>query len=194
MDATPFDTVRWTDMIDGTKEDYEFLIPAYERHARSDLVDNVVGLLKMLKGPTLGYQIDRYDHSLQSATRAMKNGERSDLIVGALLHDVADGFAPQNHSSAAAAILAPYVDEQTRWIVEHHGLFQGYTYFHHFGGDRNARDRYAASPHYDACINFCEAYDQNCFDPDYETHPIETFMPLLEEVFARESRIPGIPI
>ena len=119
-------------------------------------------------------------------------GERIDLVVGALLHDVADGFAPENHSAAAATILEPYVDEGTHWVIEHHGLFQGYYYFHHHDGDRDARDRHQDSPFYDECVHFCESYDQNCFDPAYDVLPIEEFRPLLDEVFARPSRVPGI--
>lgn len=179
-------------MEHGTQADYEMLTPLFEDHARGALISNLTTMLDMLKGPTLGYQVDRYDHSLQSATRAFRNGERLDLVVGALLHDVADAFAPENHSDAAAALLAPYVDDETHWIVKHHGIFQGYYYFHHLGGDRDARDRYQGNAHFDACAHFCEAYDQNCFDPNYENMPIEDFVPMLDEVFARPSRVPGI--
>lgn len=180
-------------MRHGTKQDYEQLAPAFEKHARAELVPNLIATLGLLKGPKLGYQIDRYEHSLQSASRAHRSGERVDLVVGALLHDIADGFAPENHSEAAATLLAPYVDDQTHWVIKHHGLFQGYYYYHHLDGDRDARDRYKQSPHYDACVRFCHNYDQNCFDPDYPNMSIEEFVPMLEEVFGRPSRIPGVP-
>ena len=179
-------------MEHGDRADYEMLDAAFGHHTKGGLVDNLIGLLEVMKGPTLGYQVDRYVHSLQSASRALRNGERTDLVVGALLHDVGDVFAPENHSAAAAAVLEPYVDEATHWIVGHHGVFQGYYYFHHLDGDRHARDRYAESPHYDECVHFCAAYDQNCFDPEYPTLPIEDFRPLLEEVFARPTSVPGV--
>jgi len=185
-------TVTWTAMADGDQADYEMLTPLFEEHARGALVGNLTSMLSMLKGPTLGYKIDRYDHSLQSATRAFRNGERIDMVVGALLHDVADAFAPENHSDAAAALLAPYVDEEVHWVIKHHGIFQGYYYFHHLGGDRDARDRYAESPYYDTCVNFCNEYDQNCFDPTYDNMDIEDFVPMLDEVFGRPSQVPGI--
>ena len=185
-------TVTWTEMKDGTRADYEMLGAVFDAHAGGKLVDNLATMLAMLEGPKLGYQIDRYAHSLQSATRVLRNGERVDLMVGALLHDIGDIFAPDNHSEAAATILAPYVDEETHWIVKHHGIFQGYYYFHHVGGDRNARERYADSPHYDACVAFCAEYDQNCFDPAYENLPLEELRPLLDEVFGRPSTAPGI--
>ena len=182
--------VSWTAMEHGTAEDYELLMPWHYAHTRSRLVDNLLNILQYLRGPTLGYQIDRYDHSLQCATRALRNGESTDMVVAALLHDIGDSFAPENHSAAAAAVLQPYVDERTHWIVAHHGLFQGYYYFHHLGGDRGARERCKESPHYDACLDFCENYDQNCFDPNYPNLAAEDFRPLLDEVFSRPSQLP----
>ncbi len=179
-------------MAEGTKEDYEFLAARFDEHSRGALVDSLVGVLQWMRGPKLGYQIDRYDHSLQSASRALRADEPIDLVVGALLHDIGDPIAPENHSSVAAAILRPYVDEEVHWVVRHHGLFQGYYYFHHLGGDRNAREIYADQPHYEACVRFCERYDQNCFDPDYDTLPLETFRPMLDEVFARPSRVAAV--
>ena len=184
--------ISWTKMEDGTQEDYEFLCSTFTDHGRSEVVGNLVTMLAIMEGPKLGYQIDRYQHSLQAATRALRADERLDLVVGALLHDVGDSIAPENHSGLAAAILKPYVDDETHWVVQHHGLFQGYYYFHHLGGDRSARDVFKDVEHYDACVRFCDEYDQNCFDPDYDTLPIEAFIPMMEEVFGRESRVPGI--
>ena len=180
--------VAWTRMEEGSKADYQRLVALFEGHAIPPLVDNLLGMLDQLKGPNLGYQVNRYEHSLQSATRAARANESDDLVVGALLHDVGDVFAPANHSEAAASLLAPYVDERTEWIVRHHGVFQGYYYFHHLGGDRDTRDLYRDSPHYDACEAFCADYDQNCFDPAYDTLPIEEFEPLVRDVFARTPR------
>lgn len=190
--ADDIEEVSWTRMEEGTRADYELLVGLANEHIQASLVDNLLAMLEILEGPNLGYQINRYEHSLQSATRAARAGEPDDLVVGALLHDVGDVFAPENHSAAAATILAPYVDERTEWIVRHHGLFQGYYYSHHLGGDRDARDQYRDSPHYDACVAFCADYDQNCFDPAYDNMAIEEFIPLLREVFARPSRLPGV--
>jgi predicted HD phosphohydrolase len=122
---------------------------------------------------------------LQTATRAHRDGARIDMVIGALLHDVGDALAPANHSELAATIIAPYVDAETTWVVRHHGVFQGYHYWHKIGFDRNARDRYRDSPYFDAAAHFCGEWDQQAFDPDYDTLPIEFFEPLLREVFAR---------
>ena len=183
-------TVNWTEMAGGTAEDYRQLEKLYRDHTAEMLVGHLLTTFSLLEGPTLGYQIDRARHSRQSATRALRNGEPDEFVVAALLHDIGDVLAPANHSEVAAAILTPYVSEQTAWVIRHHGLFQGYYYFHHLGGDRDARDRYAASPYFDRCVDFCASYDQNCFDPDYDDlrEPLEDFVPLLTEVFSRTPR------
>ncbi len=178
-------TVSWTAMADGTVDDYTQLGKIFESHGRETLVGHLLSVMRLLEGPTLGYQIDRERHCRQSATRALRNGEPDEFVVAALLHDIGDVLAPDNHSGVAAAIVAPYVSSETEWVVRHHGLFQGYYYFHHLGGDRHARERYAESPHYDRCVDFCASYDQNCFDPAYDDLPMEDFVPLLEEVFSR---------
>jgi predicted HD phosphohydrolase len=177
--------VDFTEMKHGTKEDYEFLTPLFQEHQRETLADEVLGMLMKLQGPKLGYKVDRYEHSLQSATRAMRDGADDELVVCALLHDIGDSIAPDNHSQLAAAVLKPYVSDKNHWIIRHHGVFQGYYYFHHMGGDQNARDQFKDNEHYQACVDFCEKYDQNCFDPDYDTEPLATFEPMLRTLFAK---------
>ena len=181
--------VSFTRMEDGTAEEYEFLARLEGEHKQASLADNLLALVKSLAGPTLGYRIDRYEHSLQSATRAMRDGAPEDMIVAALLHDVGDVYAPDNHSAFAAAIVRPYVSAETHWVIKHHGLFQGYYFYHHLGGDRDGREQFRGHPHFEACANFCEKWDQNCFDPDYDTAPLSTFEPMLRRVFARAPSI-----
>lgn len=177
-------TVGFTRMADGTAEDYAFLHGLEEEFVR-DLPGRLVAALKQLDDSFAGYKISRLAHSLQSATRAEEAGEPEELVVAALLHDLGDTLAPLSHSEMAAAILRPFVSERTHWIVAHHGLFQMYYYAHHHGRDRHARDRHRGHPWYQACVDFCENYDQNCFDPDYPTKPLEHFIPMLQRVFAK---------
>jgi len=178
------ETVAFIRMDEGTYEDYQLLDRLYKK-LDHDLVGNVMRLLNALKGDKLGYKIDRYDHSLQSATRALRDGADEETIVVTLLHDIGDTVAPYNHSDLAAAVLQPYISEDNHWLVRHHGIFQGYYYFHHCGGDRFARDRYRGHPMFERTALFCERWDQNSFDPAYDTLPIDAFMPMLNRLFAR---------
>ena len=182
------DSISFTRMDQGTAEGYAFLGRLWEEHKQDHLTDSVLALLRQMRGPTLGYRIDRYQHSLQSATRARRDGADEETVVAALLHDVGDSIAPDNHSQVAAAILRPYVSERTHWVVLHHGIFQGYYFWHHTGGDRDARERYRGHPHFEACADFCERWDQVSFDPDYDTLPLEAFEPMVRRLFAREPK------
>ena len=181
-------TVRFTKMADGTVEEYAFLGPLYAQ-CRAGVPDVLLTLLKQMRGDRLGYQIDRYTHSLQVATRAERDGADEETIVCALLHDVGDLLAPDNHSAVIAAILRPYVSERNHWILKHHGLFQGSYYFHHLGRDRNARERYGHHAHYQACVDFCHRWDQVSFDPDYDTLDLEHFEPMVRRVLATPRNI-----
>ncbi|HEV8297806.1 MAG TPA: HD domain-containing protein [Acidimicrobiales bacterium] len=177
--------VQFTRMQDGTSDEFQLIVRQAEAHASQHLVDNVLGMLHSMIGPTLGYRIDRYQHSLQTATRAHRDGARIDLVVAALLHDIGDVIAPANHSELAAAVLAPYVDEESTWVVRHHGVFQGYHYWDKLGLDRDSREKYRGSPWFDSAAHFCAEWDQTAFDPDYDSLPIEFFEPMVREVFAR---------
>lgn len=178
--------VGFTRMEDGTSEDYALLARFEEAHVRG-LPRRLLGALDELKQSYGGYQITRYEHSLQSATRAYRDGRGAEYIVAALFHDVGDMLAPQTHGEMAAAILRPYVSDEIYWIIKHHGLFQTYYYAQFHGGDRNARDRFRYHRYYEACVEFCKRYDQNCFDPAYESLSVEFFEPLVHSVFATPS-------
>ena len=179
--ANQMESVSFTRMADGTAEEYAFLNPLYEK-CRNGVSDRLLELLKAMKGDILGYKVDRYTHSLQSATRAESDGADEETVVCALLHDLGDVIAPDNHSEVIASILRPYISEKNHWVLKHHGLFQGYYYFHHIGGDRNARERYKDHPFYQDCVDFCEKWDQTSFDPDYPTQPLEYFEPMVRKV------------
>lgn len=179
--ANQIKSVSFTRMEDGTAEEYAFITSLYEK-CRNGVSDRLLELLKSMKGDKLGYQIDRYTHSLQSATRAESDGADEETVVCALLHDLGDVIAPDNHSEVIASILRPYISKKNHWVLKHHGLFQGYYYFHHIGGDCNARERYKDHPFYQDCVDFCEKWDQTSFDPDYPTQPLEYFEPMVRKV------------
>ncbi len=174
------ETVSFTRMADGTKEDYE-LLARYEHEYMVGYPDRLLAALENLKHSFTGYQVTRYEHSLQSATRAYRDDRGEEYVVAALLHDIGDELAPYTHGEMTAAILKPYVHPEICWAVKHHGLFQLY-YSGRYTGEANGRDRYRDHPYYDACVEFCEKYDQNCFDPSYDWLGVEVFEPMVRRV------------
>jgi len=177
--------VSFTEMKKGTKEDYLFL-DKHEKDFASKIADRLLKFMSGLTETLEGYQVSRLEHSLQSATRAYKNGESEEMIVATLLHDIGDELAPMNHSEYAAAIIKPYVSEKTHWIIEKHGEFQMFYYAHHLGGDKYRRDKYKGHKYYQDTVNFCENYDQNSFDPNYKSFPLEFFEPIVKRIFSRK--------
>ena len=179
-------TVNFIRMEDGTREEYEFL-DRKEDEFKAGLVDRIMASMANLEHSISGYRISRLEHCLQGATRAYRAGESDEFIVAVLLHDIGDELAPYSHSEMAAAILRPFVSEKLYWIVKNHGIFQMYYYAHHCGGDRNAREIHKDNPWYQDAIDFCHNYDQNCFDPDYDSEPLSFFEPILRRVMAEPS-------
>lgn len=184
-------TVSFTKMSDGTEADYAFLAEHEAEYAK-ELPDRIMKALEALRNSLAGYKIDRLEHSLQSATRAEKDGADVDWIVSALIHDLGDDLAPFNHDSLAANIIRPYVREECAWVVQHHGIFQYKYYADKVGLDPDARDKFKDCPHYDAAVRFCEHWDQTSFDPAYETYDLEHFRPMVEEVFTRKAWDPAV--
>lgn len=187
----PSGVVSFTAMADGTAEEYE-LLERHERAYAAGLPDRVLHALRALDGSLGGYQISRLDHSLQSATRARRDGPDVNWVVAALTHDIGDELSPYNHSELAASILQPYVPAEVHWVVLHHGVFQSYYYAHFYGGDRNARDRYRDHQWAGLCEEFCARWDQNSFDPAYVNDPLESFVDDLREVFGRPAWSPDV--
>ncbi|MBY6207059.1 MULTISPECIES: HD domain-containing protein [Halomonas] len=161
------------------------LIDQHFRAYQDDACRRVLDHLARLKGDTHGYPVDRYEHCLQTATRALRDGADEEMVVCALLHDIGDDLAPANHAEIAAAILEPFVDPLNVWMIRHHELFQGYHYRHFFGQDRHAREAYRDHPAYARTVRFCDEWDQTSFDPDYDTLPLSAFLPMIQRVMQR---------
>ena len=185
------DQVKFTQMKDGDKEDYDFLT-AHETEYTKGTADRLLKALVDLDESLSGYQVTRLGHSVQSATRAWRDGADDDWVVSALLHDIGDIYAPYNHDEYAATILRPFVREQCTWVVEKHGDFQMIYYGHHVGGNPHKRDGYKGHPYFEDCAAFCERWDQASFDPNYDSKPIEFFTDMVRSVFARRPYDPKV--
>lgn len=175
---------KFTAMTDGTKADWDAIVTVNAQH-RGQHVDRILDHLRMLDGDDGGYAVDRLEHSLQTASRAHRDGRDEEYVVCALLHDIGDILLPASHAELGAAILKPYVSEQNHWMVEKHGVFQGYYFFHHLGLDRDMREAFRGHPWFEYTAQFCHLYDQNSFDPAYESMPLEAFVPMLRRVMER---------
>jgi predicted HD phosphohydrolase len=178
-------------MKEGNKEEYVFLQKLEHDYIRG-LPDRLLVALERLGDSLQGYKVSRLEHSLQSATRAENDGADIETIVAALVHDIGDELAPENHSQMAASILRPYVRAEVTWVVEMHGLFQMQYYAHFYDKDPSGHLAYKDHPWFDSCQRFCEVYDQSAFDPAYPTKSLSHFEPMLREVFSRKPFDPAV--
>lgn len=148
---------------------------------QSRVSNRVLQLLADLATDDGGFPVSRLEHSLQTATRAERDGRDPEYVFCALVHDIGDTLAPYNHPAIAAGIVSGMVSEANHWMVEHHGIFQGYYFWQHIGLDRNAREAYRDSSYFDYTAEFCAKYDQVAFDADYRSAPLEHFAPLVHQ-------------
>lgn len=174
----------FTSIEHSTETDWKIIVSQFVPYAQA-LPDRVTAHLRLLDGDYGGFPVDRLTHCLQTATLAHRDGRDDEYVVCALLHDIGDTLGSYNHPDIAAAILKPFVTEANHWMVAHHGIFQGYYFFHHLGMDRDMRDTFRGHPHYGRTEEFCARYDGPAFDASYDTFPLAFFEPLLRRVFAQ---------
>jgi predicted HD phosphohydrolase len=175
--------MHFTRMDQGTDEDFKILKRVHESTLKQ-LPDRLMGMLNDLSGDQ-AYNLNRKDHSLQTATRALRDGANEELIVVALFHDVGEALGPMNHGEIAAAILHPFISENNYNMVKYHGLFQTYFFAAHLGLDPNAREQYKSQPWYQQTVDFCAKYDEVSFDPAYKNEPMSTFEPMVRRLLNR---------
>ena len=181
--TTPHGTARasFKTFEESTKEDWAIIAPQLNV-TQSMVPDHVLEQLRYLESDHGGFPVSRLEHSLQTATRAQRDGRDDEYVLCALLHDIGDTLSPFNHPAIGAAIVKPFVSEANHWMVEHHGIFQGYYFWQHIGLDRNTREAYRDSPYFEYAEEFCAKYDQTAFDSDYKSEPLEHFEPLIRSM------------
>ena len=177
-------SAKFHTMTEGTQEDWDIIMSHNVPFARSG-GKRVLHHLRLLDGDFGGFAVDRLTHSLQTATRAHRDGRSEEYVVMALLHDIGDTLGAYNHPDVAAAILKPFVSEENLWITQHHGIFQGYNFFHYIGLNRDMREQFKGHEHYQATADFIEKYDCPAFDPNYDTAPLSFFEPMVMKLFEK---------
>ena len=175
---------QFTRMQDSTATDWQLIGGEFMQFSRG-LPERVLAHLKILEGDYGGFPVDRYTHSLQTATRALRDGRDEEYVVCALLHDIGDTLGAFNHPDIAAAILKPFVSEANHWMIQHHGIFQGHYFFHHIGLDRDLREQFRGHEHFARTEEFCALYDNPAFDAKAETLPISEFEPMVRRLMAQ---------
>jgi predicted HD phosphohydrolase len=168
---------------ESTQDDWA-LITSHFPETQARVAGHALWLLQSLESDDGGFPVSRLQHSLQTAARAENGGENEEYVMCALLHDIGDTLAPMNHPSIAADMLKNVVSEGHQWMVLHHGIFQGYYFWHHLGMDRNTRDQFRDSPYYDLTDEFTAKYDQTAFDPDYVSPSLDYYEPMVRRLFA----------
>jgi predicted HD phosphohydrolase len=183
MQTTDQRRASFATFADSTADDWR-IIEQYFPETQSLATANLIVQLRMLGRDHGGFPVSRLEHSLQTATLAEQAGESDEYVLCALLHDVGDTLSPGRfHPDVAAAIVAPVVSEAHAWMVAKHGVFQGYYFWHHLGLNRDAREAFRDSPHFELTAEFCERYDQRAFDATFASHPLEHYLPLIEQFF-----------
>ena len=151
------------------------------------VAETILDMLRRLEGITDGFATDQLTHCLQTATRAERDGADDEVVIASLCHDIGKAISVPGHPQIAAAILKPYVRPEVHQMILVHQDFQGAHYYHHFGGDPNAREQHRPDltpEEFTLAAQFADDWDQTSFDPDYDTLPLEHFEPLVREVFA----------
>ncbi len=148
------------------------------------VADSVLEMLRSLSTISDGFAVDQLTHCLQTATLAERAGVDDEMIVASLCHDLGKAISVMNHPQISAAILKPYVRDEVYQVILAHQDFQGRHYYHHFGGDPDAREQYRGAPWFSLAEQFADEWDQLAFEPDYDTLPLEHFEARVRAIFA----------
>ena len=182
----------YTSLATATADDFTLQDAAFADVSASQ-ADRVLALLRHETSGTFLHTLDLLEHSLQSATRAHRDGADEELVVVALLHDIGEVLCPGNHGEVAAGLLRPYISAENHWLLLHHEVYQAHYYAEAMNErpgmnpiDPDLRDRFKDHPCHAHTVHFCENYDQTSFDPEYDSLPLEFFEPMVRRVFARE--------
>jgi predicted HD phosphohydrolase len=185
MSAHAITNARFHAAVDASREEWEIMEDAERRWRGSGGIGH--GLLRLLGSmqhdDSLGAPVNLYTHSLQTATRALEDGADDELVVVALFHDVPEAISQNEHGAMAAQLLAPRISAARTWLLTHHGVFQNYYFVHHPTRDHFERNGYLDHPYAEQTDYFCRCYDQNSFDPDFPTLPLDAFRPIVHRYF-----------
>ena len=169
-----------------TAEDWAVMQRQRAVFAARHQADAVLAMLAAgVDEPSFGYQINNFQHCLQSATRALQAGLDEETVAVALLHDIGFTACPQTHGDFAAALLQPYISERNHWMLEHHQVFQDEHSPTHPDAEPERRELYRGHPHFAWTAEYVARFDQDAINPHEAVLPLEAFRPAVHRLFAR---------
>ena len=173
---------------------------------------DVTALFEARGAAHYGEAVTQRDHALQCATLASRAGSDDELILAALLHDLAHLVTPEgrdtverHHGHIGAALVRPFVPPRVAWIIEHHVAAKRYlcavdpVYFERLspasvhslavqGGPLGNEERTALAAHpWFADALSVRRWDEEAKDPDAQTAPLTTWVPWLEKYFGPQT-------
>lgn len=164
-----------------------------QRHINRDQGEIPQRVETMLRASDLlvqGFSVTQLEHGLQTAAHAERAGADIDVVVAALCHDMGKVISTPNHAAIAAEMIKPYVSEEADFAVKVHQDFEGVHYLHKLGVDPMTRLQHRDHPAYELAERFADEWDERAFDPDFETPPLDHFLPMVVEVFSRKPKLP----
>ena len=143
--------------------------------------------------PSFGYQINNYEHCLQSATMAMRDDQDEETIVVSLFHDLGFVTCNDSHGAFAAELLRAFVSERCVWTLQRHMIFQAVHCPTFPGVDVDAREKWRSHPHFEWAAEWVRKYDIGTIVAEIENAPLSVFEPMVQRVFARPPRPSALP-
>jgi len=179
----------FTDMRNGTAEDWRHIAAEHARHQQSAAARQIMDGLARLEQIEVGFGANQLQHSLMAGTLARRAGASEEQVVAALCHDLGKLFSIPNHGPIAAEMLKPYVSEDIYHAVYWHQQFQGRYYFEHLGLDPEGRAGFAGESWYAFAEKLVDEWDAPAFDPGFDADPLESFEPEVTRVFSAPKKM-----
>jgi predicted HD phosphohydrolase len=121
----------------------------------------------------------------QLNSMAERAGADEEVVFASLCHDIGKAISVPNHGAISAEMIKPYVRHDVYQAIRNHQDFQGKHDYHHFGVPTDLRENFRDESWFALCEHFTDDWDQQAFDPDYDTLPLEHFEPKVRAVFAQ---------
>jgi len=173
---------------------------------------DVTKLLETRGDAHYGEAVTQRDHALQCAALASAAVADGELVLAALLHDLAHLVTPEgrdaphhHHGHAGGTLVRPFAPARVAWVLEHHVAAKRYlcavdpVYFERLspasvhslraqGGPLGTEELTAleAHPWFGDALRL-RRWDEEAKDPEARVPPLAAWVPLLEKYFGPQT-------